>query len=77
MTQPKKTTSSSGASSTTVKLAHTPVQAAKKRVGLKDKSGTKNKSTGKDGVLGGADYVAMLTGSRKKAREEGAKLLKE
>jgi hypothetical protein len=33
------------------------------------------KSAGKEGVLGGADYVAMLTGSRKKAREEGAKLL--
>jgi len=53
------------------------VHAAKKRVGLKDKSSSKNKSEREGPVLGGADYVAMLTGSRKKAREEGAKLPKE
>jgi hypothetical protein len=50
------------------------VQAAKKKAGLKDK--TKSKTAGKvDGsVLGGADYVSLMMGGRKKAKEEAAKL---
>jgi hypothetical protein len=56
--------------------AQAQAQSAKKKAGLKKKAATKN--TGSEGagghVLGGADYVGLMMGSRKKAREEAAKL---
>ncbi|KAG2151336.1 hypothetical protein DEU56DRAFT_777363 [Suillus clintonianus] len=55
------------------------VQAAKKRADLKSKSKPKpssSKATG-DHVLGGADYVTLLMGGRKKAAEEALKLPKD
>ncbi|KAE9393872.1 hypothetical protein BT96DRAFT_923830 [Gymnopus androsaceus JB14] len=55
--------------------AQIQVQAAKKKATVKEKT-AKNASMRKEGdrVLGGADYVSLLMGGRKKAREEGAKL---
>ncbi|KAJ3717159.1 hypothetical protein C8R42DRAFT_678098 [Lentinula raphanica] len=60
------------------------LQASKKKATLKEKSkqatGSSAKinnegSTRQGGhVLGGADYVSLLMGGRRKAREEGAKL---
>lgn len=44
---------------------------------MKDKTvKTKGSSAGKgsDGILGGADYVSLMMGSRRKAREEARKL---
>jgi hypothetical protein len=47
-------------------------------VGLKDKSGSKRKQGASQGnVLGGADYVSLMMGGRKKARDEAEKLPKE
>lgn len=47
---------------------------------MKDKT-TKAKSTSigasEVGVLGGADYVSLMMGSRRKAREEAGKLPRE
>ncbi|KAG2065301.1 hypothetical protein BDR04DRAFT_170778 [Suillus decipiens] len=54
------------------------VQAAKRRADLKSKSKSKpssSKATGEH-ILGGADYVTLLMGSRKKAAEEALKLPK-
>lgn len=47
------------------------VQSAKKRAGLKSK--TKGRKEGEH-VLGGADYVTLLSGGRRKAADEAAKL---
>ncbi|KAL0960982.1 hypothetical protein HGRIS_005979 [Hohenbuehelia grisea] len=55
--------------------SHVQVQAAKKKATLKDKTKSKPSKTGSsDGVLGGADYVSLLMGGRRKAREEAEKL---
>ncbi|KAN0087610.1 hypothetical protein V8E55_006231 [Tylopilus felleus] len=48
------------------------VQSAKKRAGLKSKAKA-NKHEG-DHVLGGADYVTLQLGGRRKAAEEARKL---
>ncbi|KAJ6585219.1 hypothetical protein B0H19DRAFT_1108803 [Mycena capillaripes] len=54
--------------------AQAQAQSAKKKAGLKQKA--TSKSTGGEGghVLGGADYVSIMMGSRKKARAEAEKL---
>ncbi|KAJ8593808.1 hypothetical protein M405DRAFT_858613 [Rhizopogon salebrosus TDB-379] len=55
------------------------MQAARKRADLKSKSKSKpssGKATGEH-VLGGADYVTLLMGGRKKAAEEASKLPKD
>ncbi|KAI0771109.1 hypothetical protein BD413DRAFT_476290 [Trametes elegans] len=81
--RPKKTTSTAGSS--TAPAPHTPTpkpkaavsaqtpQEQKKRAGLKAKAG-KHKRAGDGPVLGGADYVGLMLGGRRKAREEAAKL---
>lgn len=53
------------------------VQAARKRADLKSKSKSKPSSSKGPGehVLGGADYVTLLMGGRKKAAGEALKLL--
>jgi len=54
------------------------VQSAKKRSTLKGKATKdKNSSNTDDGVLGGADYVSLLMGGRRKAKEEAQKLPKD
>ncbi|KAJ6462029.1 hypothetical protein C8R47DRAFT_1158808 [Mycena vitilis] len=72
----KKTTtggSSNAAASVVGGGAQAQAQSAKKKAGLKQKAASK--STGSDGhVLGGADYLSLMMGSRKKARAEAAKL---
>ncbi|KDR82880.1 hypothetical protein GALMADRAFT_238513 [Galerina marginata CBS 339.88] len=77
---PKKSKSSS---STTASLptaaassSRSQVQPAKKRSTLKAKANDNDKgSAGSEkGVLGGADYLSLLMGSRKKAEEEAKKL---
>ncbi|KAG2037760.1 hypothetical protein BDR03DRAFT_1091589 [Suillus americanus] len=86
----KKTATSSashqGPSSGSLSAANTltphvssQVQAARKRADLKSKSKSQpssNKPTGEH-VLGGADYVTLLMGGRKKAAEEALKLPKD
>ena len=62
----------------TLQARHQPVAAPgpaeqKKRAGLKSKAYTRK--PGSEGhVLGGADYVDLLMGGRRKARQEAAKL---
>lgn len=73
-----KSTGASGSASASVTASTTTsaqVQAAKKRATLKNKT-TKmhGSSSAKDGVLGGADYVALMMGSRRKAQQEAQKL---
>ena len=48
----------------------------KKKAGLKAKAkaSAKRRDGAEGHVLGGADYVELLMGSRRKAREEAAKL---
>lgn len=48
----------------------------KKRAGLKAKA-ARRKGPSEGHVLGGADYVELLMGSRKRAREEATKLPKD
>ncbi|KAI0820460.1 hypothetical protein BC628DRAFT_1330340 [Trametes gibbosa] len=81
--QSKKTTSGSGPSSSAHTPAPKPTKAAtpaeqKKRAGLKEKAG-KHRRSGDDAgpVLGGADYVELMLGGRRRARAEAAKLPRE
>jgi len=69
----KKTVSSIGGQNA-ASSSHTQVQAAKEKAGRKDKLKTKTAGKGEDGVLGGADYVSLMMGGRRKAREEARKL---
>jgi len=83
--RPKKPTASS---STAPSLAHTPPakpsnasagpypQEQKKRAGLKAKAASaRRRKDGAEGpVLGGADYVDLMLGGRRRAMEEAAKL---
>jgi hypothetical protein len=74
----KKIVSSTGAMSNLTSHPNSQVQAAKKKVNLKDK--TKGKSAGTEGngkVLGGADYVSLMMGGRRKAKQEAGKLLND
>ncbi|TFK40769.1 hypothetical protein BDQ12DRAFT_721386 [Crucibulum laeve] len=70
-----KSTAPGGSSSSSSAPAQTQAQAAKKKATLKGKASTKGKGDGP--VLGGADYVSLMMGGRKKAREEAAKLPKD
>ncbi|KAF9013300.1 hypothetical protein BDQ17DRAFT_1343156 [Cyathus striatus] len=49
-------------------------QAAKKKATLKDKSSGKQKRADGETVLGGVDYVSLLLGGRRRAKEEAQKL---
>ncbi|KAJ3503026.1 hypothetical protein NLJ89_g8617 [Agrocybe chaxingu] len=72
---PKKLKSSSSApsnpSTTTTSSQTHAAQAAKKRSTLK---GQTSRISSGDGLLGGADYVSLLMGGRRKARQEAQKL---
>ncbi|PPQ65389.1 hypothetical protein CVT26_000014 [Gymnopilus dilepis] len=70
----KSSTSTSASSNTAAgSSSATQVQAAKKRSKLKAKA-AKGSSSSEKGVLGGADYLTLLEGSRKKIAEEAKKL---
>ncbi|CAL1712481.1 unnamed protein product [Somion occarium] len=71
----KKSTLLAGTQQHNKPSASAAPQEQKKRTNLKSKA-TKRKE-GDGHVLGGADYVELLTGSRRKAREEAAKLPKD
>ncbi|KIL62059.1 hypothetical protein M378DRAFT_808275 [Amanita muscaria Koide BX008] len=72
--------SAAGSSANPQKSASAPPQSkaqdAKKRAGLKAKASKNKKSSGPtgSGVLGDADYVSLMMGGRRKAREEAEKL---
>lgn len=72
----KKSTSGSSQANGS-KPSATPVPSEqKKKAGLKAKA--YHRKPGSEGhVLGGADYVGLLMGGRRKAREEAAKLPKD
>ncbi|KAG5637360.1 hypothetical protein H0H81_004824 [Sphagnurus paluster] len=72
----QKKTKTGSASAPTVSTPQVQAQAAKKKANLKDKTSKRGSgSSAKDGgVLGGADYVDLMMGSRKKAKEEAKKL---
>jgi hypothetical protein len=53
------------------------MQAARKRADLKSKSKSKSSSRKGEHVLGGADYVTLLMGGRKKVAEEALKIPKD
>lgn len=79
----KKTAASSGSltgsNANTLVSVSSQVQATRRRADLKSKSKSKpssSKTTGEH-VLGGADYVTLLMGGRKKAAEEALKLPKD
>lgn len=72
----KKSTSGSQIQSTSAKAVVTPAEAttaASKKAKLKAKI-AKTKGPSEDHVLGGADYVTLMMGGRRKAREEARKL---
>lgn len=50
------------------------MQAAQKKAGLKNKTKGKSISDSEGGLLGGADYVSMMMGGRRKAKSEAEKL---
>ena len=59
-------------------MAAPTVREQKKRAGLKEKAkASKHKREGDGPVLGGADYVELMLGSRRKAAAEAAKLPKD
>jgi len=68
----------SNISTTTTPIAsssRTQVDLAKKRSSLKEKvKKDKTSASSRGGVLGDADYVSLMMGGRKKAREEAKKL---
>lgn len=71
---PKVKKSTSGASQSTNKPTAVSVTAEqKKKAGLKAKA-YKRKPGSEGHVLGGADYVGLMMGGRRRAREEAAKL---
>jgi hypothetical protein len=75
--QSKKNKSSSSVSTLTSTSAQqaaiAQVQQAKKKAGLKSRAGQEKQNV--DGpILGGADYVDLMMGSRRKARVEAEKL---
>ncbi|OCH88466.1 hypothetical protein OBBRIDRAFT_734419 [Obba rivulosa] len=76
----KKTTSAPTATAAQVSAKASTAQSAaaeqKKRANLKAKAG-KARRDAEGPVLGGADYVALMLGSRRKAMEEAAKLPKD
>jgi len=50
---------------------------AKRKAGLKGKAAAAKRLPGQTGhILGGADYVSLMMGSRRRAKEEAAKLPK-
>ncbi|KAJ4482310.1 hypothetical protein J3R30DRAFT_2155294 [Lentinula aciculospora] len=79
-----KSTSNDSAQHSTQTEQQLQLQVSKKKATLKEKTKQATKGTSNSGlrrkdsegehVLGGADYVSLLMGGRKKAREEGAKL---
>ncbi|KAF9483519.1 hypothetical protein BDN70DRAFT_827540 [Pholiota conissans] len=75
---PKKLKSSSSiaanTSNVTATSSRTQIESAKKRSTLKQKSGSGFTKSGNGPILGGADYVSLLMGSRRKVREEAKKL---
>ncbi|KAJ7784357.1 hypothetical protein B0H16DRAFT_1492234 [Mycena metata] len=73
-TSVKKTSGGSSAAAAVVGVgAQVQAQNAKKKAGLKQKAGGPGKGKERH-VLGGADYVDLMMGSRKKAAKEAAKL---
>ncbi|KAG6878504.1 hypothetical protein C0993_005433 [Termitomyces sp. T159_Od127] len=73
----KKVKSSGGHSTTAAPSASTPqtqVQAAKKKANLKGKTAKSNSGSSGKGLLGGADYVDLMMGGRRKAKLEAQKL---
>ncbi|KAJ7147159.1 hypothetical protein C8R43DRAFT_1129932 [Mycena crocata] len=72
----KKPTTGATAGTSIVGGAQAQAQSAKKKAGLKQKAANKGNAgeSANAHVLGGADYVSLMMGSRKKAREEAAKL---
>ncbi|KAF8133843.1 hypothetical protein EV363DRAFT_937037 [Boletus edulis] len=68
----KKTTSSSAPQPKSIAPSAPSVQSAKKRADLKSKA--KARSSSKGDVLGGADYVTLMLGGRRKAADEALKL---
>ncbi|KAF8171941.1 hypothetical protein K438DRAFT_1851931 [Mycena galopus ATCC 62051] len=65
------TSASSSAAAAVVGGAKLQAQSAKKKAGLKQKAGS---TSGTGDVLRSADYVSLMMGGRKKAREEAAKM---
>ncbi|KAI0755366.1 hypothetical protein C8Q80DRAFT_1266833 [Daedaleopsis nitida] len=59
-------------------IATSTIQEQKKRAGLKEKAkASKHRRDGDGPVLGGADYVELMLGSRRKAAVEATKLPKD
>ncbi|KAH7885239.1 hypothetical protein F5I97DRAFT_1956354 [Phlebopus sp. FC_14] len=76
-TAPESKSKSSAATASAAKSLS--IDSAKKRADLKSKVKAKSGSKGAEGahVLGGADYVTLLSGGRRKAAEEALKLPRE
>ena len=74
----QKTNSATSASSNPkqVSAASAPIE-QKKKATLKAKSKSVRKPGSEGHVLGGADYVELMMGGRRKAKEEAAKLPKD
>ncbi|KAJ7432767.1 hypothetical protein B0H11DRAFT_1889717 [Mycena galericulata] len=73
-----KKPSTGGASSAAATVvgggAQAQAQSSRKKAGLKHKAASKGNASGTPVLAGGADYVTLMMGSRKKAREEAAKM---
>ncbi|KAG6903156.1 hypothetical protein C0995_004703 [Termitomyces sp. Mi166 len=73
----KKVKSSGGSTTTPASSGSAPqgqVQAAKKKATLKAKIVKNNTGSSDKGLLGGADYVDLMMGGRRKAKLEAQKL---
>lgn len=72
---PKRLKSSSSSSATsTATTSQSQVHMAKKRATLKEKAGKGNTAHDSKRVLGDVDYVALMMGGRRKAKQEAEKL---
>ncbi|KAF8236355.1 hypothetical protein L208DRAFT_1390806 [Tricholoma matsutake] len=73
---PKRLKSSSSSSATsTATTSQSQVHMAKKRATLKEKAGKGNTAHDSKRVLGDVDYVALMMGGRRKAKQEAEKHL--
>ncbi|TEB30686.1 hypothetical protein FA13DRAFT_1792260 [Coprinellus micaceus] len=70
----KKTTTSSSNPTTSSSQPQAAAAQAKKKATLKSKTSSNRGGKGEGPVLGGADYVSLMMGGRRKAREEAKKM---
>jgi hypothetical protein len=72
--QPRKLKSLAQPASTQASITQNQVHNAQKKAARKNKAASAKSGKGNGPILGGADYVTLMMGGRRKAKEEAVKL---